>query len=109
MRFRPAACTVEDSPRQPSTSRIVPNVIFNLCIFDFPFLFLAFFSFSPCRLRPALAGYGVPRRNQFWPFTGVLRGIGGVVTHKLCESLNPPARKNSKLKGESLSQGNQEC
>jgi hypothetical protein len=32
---------------------------------------LAFFDFSSCHLRSALAGFGVPRRNQFWPFTCV--------------------------------------
>jgi len=43
---------------------------------------VAFFDFSPRRLRPALTGYGVPRRNQIWPFTGVLREIWPGVTEK---------------------------
>jgi hypothetical protein len=43
---------------------------------------LALFDFSPCRLRPALTGYGVPRRNQVWPSTDVLRKVCPGVTGK---------------------------
>src|SRR5436305_14919265 len=51
MGLRPAACTVEESPKQPSTSRSVPNVMLNLFILIF-LCCLAFIDFSPCRLRP---------------------------------------------------------
>jgi hypothetical protein len=42
-------------------------VIFFVFIFgfNFPFVVLAFFDFSSCRLRPALTGSGVPGRTQF--------------------------------------------
>jgi hypothetical protein len=67
------------------------NFFILISFFD---LFLAVFDLSPCRLRPALTGYGAPRRNQFWPFTGVLRGKLLAVTRKMLRRVNclkPPA------------------
>jgi hypothetical protein len=42
-----AAFAAGENAKQPSTSRIVPNVMFNLFIFNFPFfVVLAFHDFS---------------------------------------------------------------
>jgi hypothetical protein len=63
----------EPIAKQPSTSRIVPNVMFNFFIFlIFPFVVLAFF--GPETFR-----------GQFWPFIGVLREICSPVTRKVGE------------------------
>src|SRR5262245_44648843 len=55
------------------------------------FVFMLFNSFHcwpsvtslHCRLRSALTGSGVPRRTQFWPFTGVLQKIRRDITRNV--------------------------
>src|SRR2546430_1633498 len=79
-----AACTVGESEKQASTSRIVVNVMLIFFIFNFPFVVLTFFDFSPCRLRPrtrvATACQG---EISFQPFTDVLRANWQAVTKKV--------------------------
>jgi hypothetical protein len=79
--------------------------MFNLFIFYFPLLILlAFFDFSSCRLRPALTGYGVPRRSQFWPFNDVLRESWPPVTRNIggtadCGNVPDEILKQKETKG----------
>jgi hypothetical protein len=53
---------VGENAKQPSTSRIVLNVMFSLLIFNFPFVVFGLL-------------WLLTVRNQFGPFTGVLREI----------------------------------
>ena len=68
----PAACIADESEKQPSTSRIVVNGMFSLFIRSF-LCYLAFFDAEIVR-------------DQFWPFTGVLREIGRAVMHKVLKA-----------------------
>src|SRR6266481_3788918 len=59
-----AACAARESAKQPSANRIVPNVMLNFFI-SILLIVLAFFEFSPCRLRPRTRVATASKRKSF--------------------------------------------